>query len=245
MVANFDTSPLELEMIETYKVLGAMLALDKFTTEELAQYSEVKINTVRTILNREQAYLEEIGRQETGRRGGQCRHWRVKPVLVQQLRQKIENLFGQVKMTPLDGPETESASAPQVPLSLLVAEDILVRRFPEAADAKMKRDLIELAEVNFNTGRSEYENFPVGHNLNTIKAHMRTIEDLFNLCRMELDAVAPRSPQQGGYAVQDVFQRLTAASTDLWNLGGENRKLAFGTMQRVANSPVVNMALGW
>lgn len=232
-------------MIETYKVLGAMLALDKFTVEELAQYSGVKINTVRTILSREQAYLEETGRLETGKRGGQCRHWRVKPVMLQPLRHRIENLFGQVKMASPGSAEPEPASAPQVPLGLLVAEDILVRRFPEAIDANKKRELIELAEVNFDTGRSECENFPVCHNLDTMKAHMRTIEDLFNLCRMELAVAVPRSLNEGGFAVQGVFQRLTAASTDLWNLGGENRKLAFGTMQRVANSPVVNMALGW
>jgi len=237
-------------MIETYKVLGAMLALNEFTADELARYTGAKVTTVRTILNREQSYLEEVGRLETGKKGGQCRRLRVRPMLLQSLRDRIENLFAQIKLAPSGSPEPESAtdtaSAPQVPLSLLVAEDILVRRFPEAKDAAEKRSLIELAEVNFDTGRAECEMLPEGCNLDALKAHMRTIEDLFNLCRMELEAEVTQPPQQGRWAVQDVFQRLTAASAELWNLGGgENQKLAFATSQRVAKSHVVNMALGW
>jgi hypothetical protein len=237
-------------MIETYKVLGAMLALNEFTADELAHYTGAKVTTVRTILNREQSYLEEVGRLETGRKGGQCRRLRVKPVLLQSLRNRIENLFAQIKLAPSGSAEpefaTDSASAPQVPLSLLVAEDILVRRFPEAKDAAEKRSLIELAEVNFDTGRTECETLPEGCNLDALKAHMRTIEDLFNLCRMELEAEVTQPPRQGRWAVQDVFQRLTAVSAELWNLGGgENQKLAFATSQRVAKSHVVNMALGW
>src|SRR3712207_3702699 len=144
-------------MIETYKVLGAMLALNEFTADELARYTGAKVTTGRTILNREQSYLEEVGRLETGKKGGQCRRLRVRPMLLQSLRDRIENLFAQIKLAPSGSPEPESAtdtaSAPQVPLSLLVAEDILVRRFPEAKDAAEKRSLIELAEVNFDTGR--------------------------------------------------------------------------------------------
>ncbi|MGB9181585.1 MAG: helix-turn-helix domain-containing protein, partial [Pyrinomonadaceae bacterium] len=101
-------------MMERYRVLGAMLALKEFTVNDLSRYSEVKPNTVHTTINREQKYLEKTGKEETGRRGGQCQRWRVKPDEVENLRLEFDQLFSQIKVSPGALPEPESA--PEIPL---------------------------------------------------------------------------------------------------------------------------------
>lgn len=245
-------------MMENYRVLGAMLALKEFTVNDLVRYSNVKPNTVRTTISREQNYLEELGKQETGKRGGQHRRWRVKPSEIENLRSKIERVFGQLKINP--GALPESDSAPEIPLGLLAAEDTLLRLYPKATTTKKKRELLELAEINFDSGRAECENLIYGNNytsnVEAIKAHMQSVKELLEahmlsikglliLCHLEYDLEDSNGQAKPDIDVQQLHQQLTDVTKDLWNLGGGNRAYAFDTLQRVATSPVISMALGW
>jgi hypothetical protein len=232
-------------MLENYKVLGAMIALSEFTVNDLSQYSGVKPNTVRTTINREQIYLEEIGKQETGKRGGQHRRWRLKASQIGNLRLRIDKLFSHLKTKPSALPET--GSAPQVPLGLLVAEDFLLRLFPEADNSDKKKEILESAKINFDTGRAECENLIFGPDhtprVEAIRAHMHSIQGLLVLSEAELGLENNKGQVKFDFDIQELHQQLTTASKELWKLGGGNCAYAFDTMQRLAESPLVYMAL--
>jgi hypothetical protein len=243
-------------VLEHYKVLGAVLALKEFTVNDLARYTDVKPNTVRTTLSREQSYIEEIGKEQTGKRGGQHRRLRVKADQVENLRSRIDKLFGELKASP-EMPQSESKA--EIPIGLVVAEDILVRRYPEATTVRQRRELLELAEINLDAGRTECENLIAGNhyagNVEKIEAqmdeikeellgvHVKSIEGLMTLSRLEYDLYRDREAEPG--MVHVLHQNLTDLSGALWRLGESNHNYAFGTMQRVANSPVINRALRW
>jgi hypothetical protein len=235
-----------------------MLALKEFTVNDLSRYSGVKPNTVRTTISREQNYIEEIGKQQTGKRGGQHRRWRVKPSKIENVRSKLDGLFGQLKVSPGALPEPESA--PEIPLGLLIAEDALLRQYPEAKTTKKKRELLELAEINFDSGRAECENLISGDsytsNVEAIKAHMQSVKELLEthlqsieglliLSQLEYELQDSNGKAKPEIDVQKLHNRLTNLSNELWNLGEGNRTYAFDYMQRTAKSPVINMALGW
>src|SRR6266404_9550518 len=139
-------------MMEHYKVLSAMLALREFTVRDLSIYSEVRLRTVSTTISRERHYLEHMGKKQTGKKGGQWDRWRVRADQLDNLRSRITNLFVEMKTSP--GVLNEPESAPQVPTALLVAEDTLLRLYPNADTPQKKRELLELAEINFNAARA-------------------------------------------------------------------------------------------
>ncbi len=141
-------------MMEHYKVLSAMLALREFTVRDLSLYSEVGLRTVSTTLSRERQYLEHMGKNQTGKKGGQWDRWRVRADQLDNLRSRITNLFVEMKTSP--GVLNEPESAPQVPTALLVAEDTLLRLYPNADTPQKKRELLELAEINFNAARADF-----------------------------------------------------------------------------------------
>ena len=66
-------------MLERYRVLGAVLALDEFTVAELARFSGVKETTVRTVLSRNQQFVQQTGRRASKRRGAQPLSYRLRP----------------------------------------------------------------------------------------------------------------------------------------------------------------------
>ncbi|MGB9179872.1 MAG: hypothetical protein WCB68_11560, partial [Pyrinomonadaceae bacterium] len=139
-----------------------------------------------------------------------------------------------------------------------VAEDTLVRLYPKATTTKKKRELLEMAEINFDSGRVECENLISGNNytsnVEAIRAHMQSVkgmlethlqsvEGLLVLCQLEYDLQDSNGKAKPEIDVQKLHEHLTDLSTELWNLG--NRSYAFDYMQRTAKSPVINMALGW
>lgn len=203
-------------------------------------------------------FLEEISRDATGKRGGRWRRWRVKEAQVETLRAQVGNLFLGVRATP--GDVAESESTPEIPNGLLVAEDTLLRLYPAADTVEKKKELLQLAELNFDAGRVECENLFAGStddgDVKAIKAqleavrrrleaHMNSIEDLIELSKLEYD-LENRIETRPDVDVPKLYRKLKSVSKELWDLGGDlNRAQAFGTMQRVLDSPVTDMALRW
>src|SRR5215471_15781702 len=111
-------------MLERYKTLGAMLALGEFSVPELATLAGVGEPTVRTALQREAVYVERIGTEPTGRRGGQRGRWRLRPEKREVLRSQLRE-FEQLGVGPwLE--EYKEREGP-VPAGILAAENALLR----------------------------------------------------------------------------------------------------------------------
>jgi hypothetical protein len=245
-------------LIEKYKILGGMLALREFTVEELSLYTGAKRGTISTNIGRYSMFLEEVGREKTGRRGGRIGRWRVKEAHVEALRAQVGSLFLSVRSTP--NAIAESESNPEIPNGLLVAEDILLRLYPAANTIEKKQELLQLAELNLDAGRVECENLFAGStddgdvealraHLDTVRrhleAHMHSIEELIVLSRLEYDLYNRQEPEPP-VDVQSLCRKLKDVSKELYNLGGDlNCDHAFETMLRLADSPVINMALRW
>ena len=150
-------------MIERYKVLGAMLALGDFTVPELAQYSGVRPQTVRTVVTRERRNLKPLGKEARAGRGGRFKRFQVQ--------------LAQVEV-PQQSPESEP-----VPLAILAAEDMLIRRFPEAGEREERKRLLNLAGsvwVRYGSGLPE-EELP-----GTTRLHLESLDGLRKLCSAEL-----------------------------------------------------------
>jgi phosphoglucosamine mutase len=134
-------------MRERYKTLGAMLALGEFSVAEIAMLAGVGESTVRTVLRREDDYVERVGPQRTGRRGGQPVRWRLRPAARESIRavlRELENLGA--------GSWLDDASAPEGPMAaVLAAEDVLLRRAPAAGGAEERAELIKLARAHVET----------------------------------------------------------------------------------------------
>ena len=79
-------------MRERYRTLGAMLALGDFSVAEIAALAEVGESTVRTVLRRENDYVERMGPLPTGRPGGQPFRWRLRPGARESIRAVLQEL---------------------------------------------------------------------------------------------------------------------------------------------------------
>lgn len=143
-------------MLERYKVLCGMVALKEFSADELARFTKVKLSTVRTVIIREkERLLDVIGKKVTGDRGGQFNQYKIKSDQFDTLRTEIEKLYKQTRGTSdlTLKPEQES----KIPLSLLVAEDILRDLIKKDKDIEESRRLFEVADLNFQKARAELE----------------------------------------------------------------------------------------
>lgn len=147
-------------MLEQYKILGAMLALGEFTTQELAEHTGVIPNTVHTVVKREMRLLEHIGFQKTKKRGGQHKQYRVKPERIEELSLRLRELYQQIPpaltIPEKENPEKENTSI-EIPLGLLVAEDSLEHEYESAQSLQEKKRLIETAELDLKRGKIEVE----------------------------------------------------------------------------------------
>ncbi|MEK6336955.1 MAG: hypothetical protein AABM67_18685 [Acidobacteriota bacterium] len=146
-------------MKERYKVLGAMTALGEFTVEDVVRRTGVKQNTVSTIMARDKGLLEEIGYEETGRRGGKPKRYRLRPESAELLHSELEDLYRNLP-APLNREGTEVRQEPKlvtVPLGLLAAEDTLLLRYPREEDSKEKQRILNLAKLDYQKGFFESE----------------------------------------------------------------------------------------
>jgi hypothetical protein len=140
-------------MREHYKVLGAALALGEFTVAGAARLSGVKENTVRTVINRERELFADAGFEPTGEPGGQHRKYRLKAERRAALRSRLEGLYDELRIMPAS--PSQSADSESVPAALFVAEDVLLRRLPLAANQAERQGLIGLATAALRKGERE------------------------------------------------------------------------------------------
>ncbi|MCA2211314.1 hypothetical protein [Jidongwangia harbinensis] len=165
-------------MIHRYRVLNGILALRQFTVADLARYSDVKDTTVRTVLAREARFVERAGTRSEGRRGGQSIQYRLRADAEQDLVDVLGELeeLGK-KVSPLVSDQEDP-----VILSLIAAEDVLLRQLPQASQAD-RAGLVELANSDYgaaNLVRSDH------HEAGT---HRRVVELLLRLAVVEQTAL--------------------------------------------------------
>ncbi len=134
-------------MLERYRTLAAMLSLGNFSVAELADLAQVGESTVRTVLRREDEYVERVGSQPTGRRGGQPGRWRLRPGARESLRAMLRELevlgAGSWQNDP-SAPDSRQAA-------VLAAEHVLLRLVPNATDPDERAELIKLARAHVET----------------------------------------------------------------------------------------------
>ena len=180
-------------MIERYKTLGGVLALDEFSVAELAELSGVRESTVRTILRREGAFVEQVGTQSTGRRGGQPLRWRLRPAAREQLRAQLRELE-QLGVGPWLTDQHESDDAPRA--GIIAAEDVLLRLASTEVEPAKRTELVKLAEAHLDAAdvsMSASRDVQVGTARRPIDRDRRIVELLLTLEQAEQDIAARRN----------------------------------------------------
>jgi hypothetical protein len=178
-------------MLERYRTLGAVLALGEFTVPELADLAGVRESSVRTILRRESDYVEQIGRQATGRPGGKPIRWRLRPAARERLRALLHDLERLGSGPWLD---ERLDNGPGVPASILAAEDVLLRLVPAAATPAERAGLVKLAETQLDTASASFTTMreaPIDDSNRESERHRRVVELLIDLANAELTVGQP------------------------------------------------------
>jgi len=220
-----------------YKVLSAMLNLNEFTAEDLEHYTGLKINTIRVIIGRQEALLEQVGIRDNGGRGGQYKVYRVRPDRVDELRARIHGVYANLLLPTL---KDEQVS---VPLSLRAAEDVLKRRYLEEDSVPKKEKLFTLAQIRLESARQETELLTRQASTEVaqmLESRLRSAELLRDLCAKELAVAAAASSASGAEAL-DFMRKFKDAANDLKNQGEPNEALSYLT--RLVESPVLTTAL--
>jgi hypothetical protein len=142
-------------MLERYRTLAAILALQRFTVADLARFSGVKESTVRTVLKRDDHYVEILGFRASSGPGGRFIEYRLRPKkeseLVRQL-QELEQVGAVVNATNESPQRHRDDTSNGVHLDLIAAEDILLFQFPSTQDADDRQRLLKLARLHFADG---------------------------------------------------------------------------------------------
>lgn len=169
-------------MVNRYRVLGAMLALQEFTPQQLADYSGVKEQTVRTVLNREKGRYREVGTLETGRPGGQPRLLRLNPGATDEIRAELQQLYRDLPDRPSGGAwASEWATEDGVPLPLLAADNALREQLPEAHTEEAQRRLFDLAKATLRTAQQQLDGLPESgrrHEDLLYRAHLKRLNEI-------------------------------------------------------------------
>lgn len=174
-------------MTERYKVLGAVLALRKFTVAEVARFSGVKETTVRTVLGRESVYWETIDSEGAPKRGGQYKQYRLKDESIGKLRSEIEAMFERLGVA---GAALGGESTARVPLGIYAAEDRMLHLFPQAKTLEEKYEILRLVDISLDGGRAEAEALRQNFNDASTRVHLESASCLRKLCGAELKAPA-------------------------------------------------------
>ena len=178
-------------MHERYKTLGAVLALGEFSVSELAELSGVREPTVRTILRRESTFVEQIGTQATGRRGGQLVRWRLQPAAREQLRaqlQELERLGAGPWLTDQHDHDVSHAE-------IISAEDVLLSLASTTIDPVERTELIKLAEAQLdaaNVSMAASHGAQASTANRSLDRDRRIVELLLTLEQVEQDTIARR-----------------------------------------------------
>src|SRR5262245_19478554 len=139
-------------MLDSYKVLGAMLALESFSAADLAQFSKVDIETVRNVIRGREYLLERASQQSEAGRGGRFVEYRLRPDKVAELRKSIRRAFNSACIE--DPPPTREAGVQKLPLNLLAAEDLLIWEHPGTRSLEERR-LLEIIHTELEASYKE------------------------------------------------------------------------------------------
>jgi phosphoglucosamine mutase len=188
-------------MRERYRTLGAMLALGDFSVAEIADLAQVGESTVRTVLRREDDYVERVGLQRTGRRGGQPVRWRLRPEARESIRTVLRELENLGAGSWLDDP-----SAPASPkAAVMAAEDVLLGLAPAASDSDERAELIKLARAQVETAEGTITS---EHETGSISDRLRVVRLLLDLEEYLEQSIT--QPESAG-----VVERVRRVSHDL------------------------------
>lgn len=188
-------------MIQRYRTLGAIVALDVFTVADVVKYTGVNENTVRTVITREcrAKRVEDLGERQTGRAGGRPKLYRVAPAHKDAILKLLRDVQGVAPDDSDAGPSRTSPPAGSIPgknqidaweehalSTLLAAEDALLFKVPGELDEERRRELIEYATVCVHdaVGRgAEADRRPVLGSI--VQAHLAASQFLLALAAAE------------------------------------------------------------
>lgn len=201
-------------MRERYRTLGAILALGDFSVAEIAALAQVGESTVRTVLRREGDYVERVGPQRTGRRGGRPVRWRLRPEARESIRailRELENLGA--------GSWLDDSSAPASPeAAVLAAEDVLLRLAPVARDSDERAELIKLARAQVETAEGTI--MPEQETA-SIYDHLRVVRLLLDLEEYLEQSITQPEPAAA-------LERVRQVSHDLLLAAGQTQDMRLG-----------------
>lgn len=80
-----------------YRILASALALKSFSVNDLARFSTCLPGTVRTTLNRNRDYIEALGTESSGKRGGQPSRYRLIPQKEAELKDWLKKALPQLQ----------------------------------------------------------------------------------------------------------------------------------------------------
>lgn len=205
-------------MHERYRTLGAILALGDFSVAEVATLARVGESTVRTVLQREGDYVEKVGTQRTGRRGGQPIRWRLRPEAEESIQAILQELEFVGAGSWLDDP-----SGPASPKAAVqAAEDVLLRRVPDERDPDERAELIKLARTHVETAEGT---ITPPQEAGYISDHLRIVRLLLELeeC-LEQSLAQPES--------EDAPERVRQVSRALLLAAGQTQDMRLGDAVR-------------
>ncbi|GLW27569.1 MarR family transcriptional regulator [Actinoplanes regularis] len=231
-----------MAMLHRYRILDAILALREFTVSDLVRYSGVKDNTVRTVLNREARLVERVGVRADGRRGGQQIQYRLRPDAENELIGILRSLDGFGANLP---PRAENQEDDPVMLSLIAAENVLLRQLPQAPPGD-REELVHLAAADYQTVQ-----MLVADDGGEAATHRKVVELLLRLAEIEQEALrltapAPTAEQRDPSSLwaplsQDGDKKIEAIGRDLYALLQSlpvlaDRRLLPDLIRRISNS---------
>lgn len=228
-------------MLETYKVLGAMLALKRFKTADLAVFAGVSASTARTVVNRHEQYLARVGRLDTGRRGGQPVIYELRDEWRDELAAKVDEARQSTTIDqriPSRIPSSPGASDSEPPLlGLVVAVDLMLSL---SSDNRERTDrLVRRAELALKSARDE------AHATRSMLSdrHSSELQDAFRGCEalIELSKIEYDSSKSDAVDWERV-RRFTEQGQQLNALISTTNKYGKGDeiRERVLASPVVS-----
>lgn len=112
------------------RVLAAMLSQPEFTAEDLAAVANVKLASVRTVLQRRSDDVETIGMRSRTGPGGRAKVYRLRAGVQDRLRADLDPLTRTVLAT-------RSVAKPGIPASIVAVHDLLVRQVSEVPDDEL------------------------------------------------------------------------------------------------------------
>ena len=232
-----------MQMLERYKTLGAMLALGEFSVSELAVLSGVRERTVSTVLRRYPQYVEQIGAQPSGRRGGQPRRWQLRSGAREQLRSQLLELE-RLGAGPWIGERQDDSR--DLPAALIAAEDVLLRLAPAAADREERAEFVKLAQAHVDAAgatRPEPARPDDSSAGELWEHHRRIVQLLMDLEEVEQPAMGAtrRSVASAGQEIATDLLLVTGAVADQALTDAVRRRVRQLPLSLFAGPPAVPM----